>query len=180
MHAQRCHPAIQRLTLYLLLDDFSPTQTHTRTHLSHRTPFIPPFAAHTHKNFTTTTSYATQQPDLPIILITPPPLDANAWKNFKRLPESNRTNQRHRTYGLALYQVSEFHAPHCSVYNTWHSLEGTAGQTVYSQYLTDGLHLNESGNRQLYRGLMETIRLQHPTLRPNYVPMEGPSWEDLC
>lgn len=109
--------------------------------------------------------------------MTPPPLDAEAWCRFKGMDVSNRTNERHRQYGQALQNVAKDNA-HCHVYDTWQALEGDA--TDFGRYLTDGLHLSEAGNRQLYDGFMKLLEVKCPAIVPESIPLEGKPWEELC
>jgi len=123
--------------------------------------------------------------DLPIILMTPPPLDADAWRKFKGFEVSNRSNENHRTYGLEMKKVAQSHN-HCACLDVWELLQGHTSADIYGKYLTDGLHLNEQGNRMLYQGLIELIKNEYPNLAPMQggsnvgIPVDGKSWDELC
>ena len=126
--------------------------------------------------------------EFPIILLTPPPVDEVAWKTFKHLPTSNRTNQRARMYGDRVKQVAK--DLHCPVIDTWELLEGNSDER--SKYLADGLHLQENGNRLIYQAVMDLIRNQYPKLAPmadddgegkygsSGIPVEEKLWGELC
>ena len=134
-----------------------------------------------------------KQKQFPIILLTPPPFDASAWRRFKNIePEESagRNNEVAKTYGNKVMEVGEAHG--CSVLNVWDCLEGPSPER-YQEYLSDGLHLNEEGNRKVHQNLMSLIRKQHPNLAPATaaedspddpntvgVPLEGKLWHDLC
>lgn len=123
----------------------------------------------------------------PIILLTPPPLDAEAWRQFKQLETSNRSNEMHRVYGQKMKAVAKQH-PNCVCLDVFDLLEGNvaSGSNIYSRYLTDGLHLNEEGNRKVYQGLMRLIKEEFPHLAPMEpesnigIPFEGKPWDELC
>jgi lysophospholipase L1-like esterase len=126
--------------------------------------------------------------EFPIILLTPPPVDEVAWKTFKNLTTSNRTNQRARIYGDQVKQVAS--DLHCPVIDTWELLEGNSEER--SKYLTDGLHLKENGNRLVYQAVMDLVRNQYPHLAPmadddgegkygsSGIPVEENLWGELC
>ena len=126
-----------------------------------------------------------QQPNLvvPIILMTPPPLDGETWANFKGL--ANRSNKQHQLYGNLVKDVAKQH-PSCSVLDVWTLLEGDKSVDIYRKYLTDGLHLNEAGNKKLYQGFCELLETEYPDLLPQQegsptgIPLEGPLWDELC
>jgi lysophospholipase L1-like esterase len=132
-------------------------------------------------------STATQETDeFPIILLTPPPFDAVAWGKFRNLEVyEGRTNQVARTYGEIASEVAK--ANQCSVINVWEVLEGRTSPEVYGRYLSDGLHLNELGNRKVHRSLMKLLREDYPHLVPlelggtsQSIPLEGRLWDELC
>ena len=119
---------------------------------------------------------------MPIILMTPPPLDGEAWTNFKGM--ANRSNERHKLYGDLVKEVAQKH--HCSLLDVWTLLQGDTSPEIHGKYLTDGLHLNELGNRKLCEGLTELIENEYPNLMPRLegsekgIPLEGKLWEELC
>lgn len=51
-----------------------------------------------------------------------------------------------------------------AVVDTWILLEGHSERK--SSYLSDGLHLNEAGNRAVYKGLMSAIAEKYPHVLP--------------
>jgi len=128
-------------------------------------------------------SEATKQPNLPIILMTPPPFDAPAWDENKPLPESgSRSNEAAREYGELVKEVGS--AKDCLVLDVFAILGGNGSD--YGQYLSDGLHLNGEGNTKLYEGLMDLIKKELPQLAPmedegtTGIFMEEKLWTDLC
>ncbi|CAB9506286.1 Isoamyl acetate-hydrolyzing esterase 1 homolog [Seminavis robusta] len=139
------------------------------------------------------------QPSKPILVLTPPPVDEEAWSAFRNHTESNRINAVTRSYGKmvreAVHQIllqqeqqqlqQSSSCPPLAVLDTWELLQGH-NQTAYSQYLSDGLHLNELGNRKIYQGVMELIERDYPHLAPKTVkdadegvPLEGLPWQDV-
>jgi lysophospholipase L1-like esterase len=134
--------------------------------------------------------------DLPIILLTPPPVDEEAWARWREIETSDRSNHVTQKYGDKVKAVADKHAK-CSVVDTWTLLEGDRdlndnGIYPRSQYLSDGLHLNENGNRKIFQGLMETLSRDFPDILPmsdsdgegrygtTGVPLEGKLWRELC
>ena len=120
----------------------------------------------------------------PIILMTPPPFDAAAWKKFRNLEVDGRANDVAKSYGEKVQAVAKSH--NCSVLNVWEVLEGGTSPDVYGKYLSDGLHLNEEGNRKVHEGLMSLLKKEHPKLAPREeggsvgIQLEGKLWEELC
>jgi lysophospholipase L1-like esterase len=126
----------------------------------------------------------------PIIVCTPPPVDEAAWCRFRAVDRSDRTNKRTRSYGNCAKQVAAM-TPNCACLDVWELLEGHDPDKL-SAYLSDGLHLNHSGNRRLYDGLMKLIVDQFPDLAPMVdgegrygasgggVPLEEELWKVRC
>jgi lysophospholipase L1-like esterase len=126
--------------------------------------------------------------DIPIIVMTPPPVDEEAWAKYRGSKTSCRTNEASKQYGQKAIQVAT--ALNCKVLDTWTLLGGSGNDRT--QHLSDGLHLSESGNRLVYQGLMELIETQLPDLAPmsdedgqgkygtQGVPMQEELWKKLC
>ena len=116
--------------------------------------------------------------------MTPPPFDAAAWKKFRNLDVDGRANDVAKSYGEKVEAVAKSH--NCSVLNVWDLLEGGSSPEVYGKYLSDGLHLNEDGNRKVHEGLMNLLKKEYPKLAPmeegssEGIPLEGKLWEELC
>jgi lysophospholipase L1-like esterase len=144
--------------------------------------YIPEDQFTSNLNTVVTTIRQSSPPKIPIILMTPPPVDGEAWAEFKGL--ANRSNERHKLYGDLVKEVAK--KQQCSVLDVWTLLEGDQSVDVYKKYLTDGLHLNEMGNRKLYEGLRELLKKEHPGLTPRQegsekgIPLEGRLWDELC
>jgi lysophospholipase L1-like esterase len=125
--------------------------------------------------------------DFPIVIMTPPPVDNEAWKNELEIEDYDRTNEGARKYGLQAQEVAKTF-DNCSVLDTWELLGGNTSK--FSGYLCDGLHLSDSGNRLVYEGLMELIKREYPHLAPEEcvdgeyqnggMPVEEKLWGDLC
>lgn len=128
---------------------------------------------------------------LPIILITPPPVDRTAWDKYcteKFGDLSPRTNEVARQYGERVkYVASEFD---CPVVDSYSLFSGHDSEEVYGKHLEDGLHLNGSGNRILFEGIMDVLLTDFSHLSPmedgdgkygdKGIPLEGPLWTELC
>lgn len=129
---------------------------------------------------------------VPIILCTPPPICEEDWASFRGLERSDRTNKRARSYGACVKQVAATSDPDkcCEVLDIWELLEGDAPPEIRRQYLSDGLHLSELGNRRVFDGLMELVQTKYPHLAPmldgegkfgaSGIPLEEQLWKELC
>jgi lysophospholipase L1-like esterase len=123
----------------------------------------------------------------PIILFTPPPVHEEMWAAFKEAETSDRTNARAREYGDKVKQVGA--ELDCHVVDTWEVLSGGMDKNEFSKYLSDGLHLNESGNRLVYQAFMELLQEKYPQLAPMEdgegkwgeagIPLEEKLWQEL-
>jgi lysophospholipase L1-like esterase len=118
----------------------------------------------------------------PILLLTPPPVDEEAWCKSRDLDQSDRTNEMARAYGDQIKKVAANVDANCAVVDTWELLEG---ETEWrGKYLSDGLHLNGAGNQKVFEGIMETIQSHYLKLAPMEdgkigVPMEEKLWTEL-
>ena len=123
--------------------------------------------------------------DFPIIFITPPPVYEKSWSAFRDLEICDRDNSVVRTYGERVKQVAA--SRNCSVVDARELLHGTSEER--QNYLSDGLHLNEDGNRLVYKGLMEVITTNYADIAPmtdgegKYgsigIPLEEKLWKEL-
>jgi isoamyl acetate esterase len=128
-------------------------------------------------------------PAVPILLLTPPPVDEVAWMNYRERQTPDRNNDVARLYGLEVVKIAERH-PRCAVIDTWEALSGAS--ETRSTFLVDGLHLNEDGNRIVFEALMKTIHEKFPEVAPapdddgeasvckEGIPLEGQLWRELC
>lgn len=131
-------------------------------------------------------SFDSEAPLFPILLITPPPFDAQTWMSHKQFDTPGRDNQVAKTYGNMVKQVAD-NLEMCSVVDTWTLLEGASDNM--SKYLSDGLHLNEAGNRLVHKGIMDVLAKDYPNVLPMLngdqtdgtigVPLEEPPWREL-
>jgi lysophospholipase L1-like esterase len=123
----------------------------------------------------------------PIILFTPPPVHEEMWAAFREIETSDRTNQRAREYGDKVKQVGAEHD--CHVVDCHEVLSGSANKNEFGKHLSDGLHLNESGNRLVYQAFMELLQEKYPDLAPMEdgegkwgkagIPVEEKLWQEL-
>ena len=125
--------------------------------------------------------------EVPIILMTPPPCDVQLWKRL--YPEDDVPddgNEIYRSYADQVKAAAQRHT-NCSLVDTWSLLGGGDASTLTTKgYQTDGVHLTGEGNRVVFKGLMDVIRQDYPSLIPmtdgngqfgeQGVPMEGKLW----
>jgi lysophospholipase L1-like esterase len=126
--------------------------------------------------------------DFPIIVLTPPPVDNEAWKTWREIDYFDRTNDHTRKYVEEAKKVAEKH--NCTVLDTWEILGGSSDVAEYGKHLSDGLHLSESGNRLIFDALIGKIRSDFPHLAPMVdgdekygetgIPVEEKLWDELC
>ncbi|KAI9495538.1 GDSL Lipase/Acylhydrolase [Zychaea mexicana] len=121
---------------------------------------------------------STYNPELRLILITPPPLNEVQWK--KRCDDQggplNRTWEYSRDYAQAVRDVAQEHK--VVVADLWQTLMDF-GTDHMAEYLLDGLHLNAKGNQVMYELLIETIKRHFPEIHPDNLEMELPGFRDL-
>jgi lysophospholipase L1-like esterase len=121
--------------------------------------------------------------------MTPPPVDSETWKKELGLYDYyDRTNDIARQYGEAAKQVAK--QMNCPYLDVWKLLGGNDPVDKYGIYLSDGLHLSDSGNRLVFEGLMTLIEKDYPHLAPSKfvdgeyakegVQVEEAIWSDLC
>ena len=56
----------------------------------------------------------------------------------------------------------------------WTALEGETPNR--KNYLVDGLHLNDKGNQELYRLVVNTIATYYPEYTPELLNLDQPHW----
>jgi lysophospholipase L1-like esterase len=138
------------------------------------------------RDLTKSSEDQTCEDSFPIIVMTPPPVDDETWKNELGRDDYDRTNENGRKYGEEAKKVAK--QLNCPVLDTWELLEGHTSN--FSAHLSDGLHLSESGNRIIYEGLMDLIKKEYPHLAPREyidgeyqeggIPVEEKLWDELC
>lgn len=108
------------------------------------------------------THLRTLRKDLPLILVTPPPVADNAVV---------------KEYGDAVLSLGKEEG--LPVFDLWEACEGKEADK-FPGYLVDGLHLNGKGNTVLFEGLMAVIGEHYPALLPEGEKMpkrERDPWE---
>jgi lysophospholipase L1-like esterase len=120
--------------------------------------------------------------NIPIILMTPPPVDVGAWKS------NDRANEVAREYGNRVKEVAA--NTNCAVLDVFELLGGNSDDPEkYGHHLRDGLHLSESGNKLVYQGLKNLIATDFIHLAPMLdgqgkygkigIPLEEDLWSEL-
>lgn len=127
-----------------------------------------------------------QSTSFPILLITPPPFDAQAWMASRQVDTPGRDNMIAKSYGDKLKQVCD-KLEMCSVVDTWTALEGPTDAKI--KYLSDGLHLNEAGNKLVHKAIVDVLAKDYPDILPmrdgegrhgkSGVALEEPLWREL-
>ena len=102
--------------------------------------------------------------------------------SLKNFDTPGRDNEVAKTYGDKVKEVAGG-LENCSVVDTWTLLDGTSDKKV--EYLSDGLHLNEAGNRLVHKGIMDVLAKEYSHVLPMVeggetgVPVEEPLWREL-
>eukprot|EP00906_Rhabdomonas_costata_P005749 RCo008544 len=120
------------------------------------------------------------QADVPIVLITPPPVCGVKRLQYQQAtygPSATgrleRTNESAGTYAAACEEVGA--SLGLPVLNVWKLMQ-EAGSSLpggFSDYLVDGLHFTTLGHRFFFDRLVELLERQ-PTLQPQRMPMIWP------
>ncbi|KAL3919939.1 MAG: hypothetical protein SGILL_003500, partial [Bacillariaceae sp.] len=133
-------------------------------------------------------SHTKDNNDFPIIIMTPPPVDSETWKRELGLYDyHDRTPENTIEYVNAAKTVAK--ELECPCLDTWELLDGNDIEK-YKDFLSDGLHLSENGNRKVHEGLMALLEKEFPHLAPSRfidgeytkegVQVEEALWSDLC
>jgi isoamyl acetate esterase len=147
------------------------------------------------QNLTTLVQSFQVERKIPVILLTPPPVDEKRWMKYWGRDESREPPDRQlhvtREYCQACRNVAV--DQNCLLLDVFDLLggnnEGNGPEPAFSIHLSDGLHLSESGNTLVYEGLMTLVQNQIPNLAPmggdgkhetSGIPMQEPLWKDLC
>jgi len=117
-----------------------------------------------------------------IVLITPPPFEANMWKIFveanKKPPVLlNRTNELAGSYAKRVVEVAAGAGVHCI--DLWTSMQA---EPDWRTFLVDGLHLSIEGNAFLFAKLRELIHNEINHLAPSKLDLynnEGILWSEI-
>jgi len=117
---------------------------------------------------------------LSVVLITPPPVDDDAFfQTLLNKPNSdhkqtNRHNKQTGKYAEVVIKLAHLHSLPCvDVYSQ------IMQQSDWKSYLSDGLHLNSKGNAFLYECVLKCIQTYHPELTPSALPIEAPLWDKI-
>jgi lysophospholipase L1-like esterase len=114
-----------------------------------------------------------------VFLLTPPPvyepvLELRNKEKGKKLL-TDRVNSNTLRFVNACKAVGkEFDVP---VIDNWTTMGGDSAER--GDYLRDGLHLNEQGNRQVFRNIVGLIGDKFQHLRPENVKLFQPHWSEI-
>ncbi|RCI03106.1 hypothetical protein CU098_012489 [Rhizopus stolonifer] len=118
-------------------------------------------------------------PKLRLILITPPPLNESQWSKHceERGEQLNRFNKAAREYAECVMDIGrETQTP---VADIWSRIMDKAVDSDLSDFLLDGLHLNEKGYKEVYDVLMEIINEHYKEIHPDQLGVELPYFREL-
>lgn len=104
----------------------------------------------------------TLSPSLPILLLTPPPIDdARAGPNGRL----NQNAKKYRDCVLEIAEEERTKKENVHVFDLWKACEGE-NEGRLGEYLVDGLHLSGKGNGKVYEGIVSVIEREWPELAP--------------
>ncbi|TCD62252.1 hypothetical protein EIP91_007129 [Steccherinum ochraceum] len=158
-------PAVRLLTIWFGANDAAVPETH-RQHI--------PLAYYTDNltkliRLVKDPSSAHYSPDTKIVVITPPPVNTEQWAEKKATmdPPDNqldRSFEATKAYARAAKEVAAREG--VEVVDAWTVLWKAAGEVEgqLSQFMSDGLHLNENGYEILYNELISVISTKLPEL----------------
>ncbi|KAJ7777555.1 SGNH hydrolase-type esterase domain-containing protein [Mycena maculata] len=113
-------------------------------------------------------------PSTKIILVTPPPVNT-----YQLAPElSDRTFDTTKEYADGVKAAAMASESKVSVVDAWTAIWKAAGERegALSKYLSDGLHLSPDGYTVVYEALIETIKVDHPSLHYENLQPVFPPW----
>ncbi|ORX57364.1 SGNH hydrolase [Hesseltinella vesiculosa] len=120
-------------------------------------------------------------PNIRLILITPPPLNEVQWR--QRCIEFGNDMDRYahvtKEYAMTVKELAKEKNIVCA--DIWSRVteKAQASENGLADYLFDGLHLNGNGYKELHSLLMELIGKHFPEIHPDALEMEIPWWRDL-
>lgn len=125
--------------------------------------------------------------EVPIFVLTPPPVDERAWAGYLEIDKSDRKNEVAKQYGTCVKEIGDQYG--CQVIDVFTLLCGE-DPAVYPQHLSDGLHLSGSGNQLVADEILRTVKERFPHLVPvsheekgsnkSGLPEEEPHFSELC
>ncbi|CCA70635.1 hypothetical protein PIIN_04571 [Serendipita indica DSM 11827] len=118
-----------------------------------------------------------------IILLTPPPIQVDAWAQHiaERDPpkDMDRTWENTKAYADAAKEVArELRVP---VVDAWDAIWKAAGEETLglTRFLSDGLHLTREGYEVVYNELIKVIEKEYPELHYDKLPLILPAWDTV-
>ncbi|QDZ23707.1 putative esterase [Chloropicon primus] len=122
--------------------------------------------------------FRSHKPNPPhVVLVTPPPMDANAWAAFCIEKESNRTLEGVRRYAETCAQVArEKGVP---LVNAWEGMHERLGKDELASLFWDGLHLSSKGNKLLYEAFLKVVENDLPGYRADDLAWDRPQWRNI-
>ena len=111
-------------------------------------------------------------PSCAIILISPPPMDAEAW--VKHSLNNNRTLEQSDAYRKACSEVAMEKKTH--FVDAWQAIMNSKD---WKECLCDGLHLSGEGNDILYQEVLKSIQTNVPEMLPDALSLDAPLYDTI-
>lgn len=128
---------------------------------------------------------AWHSPATRVVLLTPPPVYADKWRDFLRVngtpprDTSDRDLEGSRVYAEATREVALQEG--VALVDTWTLLWDAAGgkEENLTQFLSDGLHLSTDGYKLVYDALVKLILERYPEIHFDKPFMAFPPWNEV-
>lgn len=101
-----------------------------------------------------------------VILMSPPPVNSEKW--------GNRSCRRLQHYAAVVEEISR--RTNCVFLDLYQEMASHEGG--FNSLLSDGLHLNEEGNRVVFKALQRRIQEKYPHITE--LTMDQPDWKQLA
>eukprot|EP00298_Acanthocystis_sp_HF-20_P005262 c15496_g1_i1.p1 GENE.c15496_g1_i1~~c15496_g1_i1.p1 ORF type:complete len:281 (+),score=93.32 c15496_g1_i1:45-887(+) len=108
-----------------------------------------------------------------IILITPPPVNAEAWRQFRGTEFCDRDISIVKEYANVVRDIGK--EKKISIVDLW---KGEC--QIENDDLCDGLHFSESGDKKLFTGLKSLIEEKYPEISPTQLKFHFPLWDVIA
>ncbi|KAI5480965.1 GDSL Lipase/Acylhydrolase family protein [Pseudohyphozyma bogoriensis] len=144
---------------------------------------IPEFKANLHTliSFLTSPTSPYYSPDTKILLLTPPPVDAQTRNNdlATRDPPrpADRDAERTRLFAEAVKEVAT--EAGLNAVDTWTAISVAAEKNGLDKYLSDGLHLTGEGYEIVTTEVANAIKTHLPELHWDNLEQVFPHWADI-
>ena len=122
------------------------------------------------------------QPHAHALLISPPPVNEEAWAQHCNESDSNRSLEESKKYAKVVQEVSsERNLPFVDVWSRIYQSVSpdSKSESKLSDFFCDGLHLSSKGNQAVFEAFMEVVRDSKHIRSPDELPLDAELWDSL-